>query len=186
MVKKFGKIFLVVILGFLVFIIGKFILVWNSVEVDHSLSQKTLFKSFDQQKQTSIWGSESEDIKTNDFKTKSDSISPAYYSCSITENPMLNVTFSVGDGFSGGGFQIDIFQSRYKISPYSYTDNVKLFDFLDTGEYYKVLDNKLILDKESYQKGDSIFGYTELKVQRRYGPEKYIEEGKGYFKGKVN
>ncbi|WP_276835890.1 hypothetical protein, partial [Chryseobacterium cucumeris] len=66
MVKKFGKIFLVVILGFLVFIIGKFILVWNSVEVDHSLSQKPLFKSFDQQKQTSIWGSESEDIKTND------------------------------------------------------------------------------------------------------------------------
>ena len=57
---------------------------------------------------------------------------------------------------------------------------------MDTGEYYKVLDSKLILDKESYQKGDSIFGYTELKVQRRYGPEKYIEEGKGYFKGKVN
>ena len=66
---------------------------------------------------TSIWGSESEDIKTNDFKTKSDSISPAYYSCSITENPMLNVTFSVGDGFSGGGFQIDIFKADIKSLP---------------------------------------------------------------------
>ncbi|WP_114820410.1 hypothetical protein [Chryseobacterium sp. KLBC 52] len=186
MIKKTGKIALIIILGFLVFITGKFFLEWKSVEVDHSLSQKPLFKAFNKQKQATIWSQEGEDAKTNDFKITSDSTSFEYYSCYINRNPALNITFSVGDGFSGGGYQIDILQNRYKVSPYSYTDNIKPLDFLNTGEYYKVLDSKLILNKESYEKGDSIFGYTELKIQEGYGPGKYIVEGKGYFKGKVN
>ncbi|RQO38291.1 hypothetical protein DBR39_15610 [Chryseobacterium sp. KBW03] len=186
MIKKIGKILIIIVLGLLVFIIGKFLLVWDGVEVDHSLSKRSLFKTFDRQKQETIWSKRG--IKSNDFKTKmeTDSLSPEYYECAIHKNPILTVRLYVGDGFSGGGFQIDILQNRYKISPYSYTDNIKPFDFLDTGEYYKVLDSKLILDKESYKEGDSIFGYTELKVQRRYGPEKYTVEGKGYFKGIVN
>ena len=167
--KKAGRIVLVVVLGFLVFTAGKFFLVWESVEVDPGLSQKPLFKTFDKQKQANLWGEDSEeDIKTNDFKTKSDTISPEYYSCYINKKPILNVIFSVGDGFSGGGYQIDILQNRYKISPYSYTDNIRPLDFLDTGESYKILESKLILDQETYKKGDRIFGYCELKVQRGY------------------
>ncbi|SIQ91752.1 hypothetical protein [Chryseobacterium sp. RU33C] len=186
MIKRIGKIILIIILGSLVFITGKFLLVWKSVEIDHSLSQKPIFKAFNQQKQATLWSQKGEDHKTNDFKITSDNTSFEYYSCYINRNPTLKITFSVGDGFSGGGYQIDILQNRYKVSPYSYTDNIKPFDFLNTGEYYKVLDSKVVLDKESYQKGDSIFGYTELKIQEGYGPRKYIEEGKGYFKGKVN
>ncbi|MGX5683706.1 hypothetical protein ACWKWW_04025 [Chryseobacterium cucumeris] len=186
MIKRIGKIILIIILGSLVFITGKFLLVWKSVEIDHSLSQKPIFKAFNQQKQATLWSQKGEDRKTNDFKLTSDNTSFEYYSCYINRNPTLNITFSVGDGFSGGGYQIDILQNRYKVSPYSYTDNIKPFDFLNTGEYYKVLDSKVVLDKESYQKGDSIFGYTELKIQEGYGLRKYIEEGKGYFKGKVN
>ncbi|WPO91936.1 hypothetical protein [Chryseobacterium sp. YR459] len=186
MIKKIGKILLIIILGFLVFITGKFLLVWKSVEVDHSLSQKPIFKAFNKQKQATIWSQEGEDAKTNDFKITSDSTSFEFYSCYINRNPTLNITFSVGDGFSGGGYQIDILQNRYKVSPYSYTDNIKPFDFQNTGEYYKVLDSKLILNQESYQKGDSMFGYTELKIQEGYGLGKHIVEAKGYFKGKVN
>lgn len=188
MIKKFkktGKIFLIVILGYLLFHVGKFFLVWDSVEVNHQLGNKPLFKSFDHQKKATLWETEGENIKTNNFKTKSDSITPEYYSCHINKSPLLHVTFSVGDGYSGGGYQIDIFQNRYKIAPYSYTDNKKIFDFLDT-ESYKILSSKLILNQESYKKGDSLFGYGELKVQMGYGPEKYIDEGKGYFKGIVN
>ncbi|WP_454047272.1 hypothetical protein [Chryseobacterium sp. Marseille-Q8038] len=186
MIKRIGKILLIIVLGFSVFIIGKFFLVWNSVEVDNNLDQKALFKAFDTQKQQTLW--DTGDIKSNDFKvkTKTDDLSPEYYWCSIHKDPILTVRLYAGDGFSGGGYEITILQNRYKISPYSYTDTIKPFDFLNTEEYYKVLDTKLILNKESYQKGDSIFGYTELKIQEGYGPEKYIVEGKGYFKGKVN
>jgi len=186
MIKKIGKISLIIVLGFLVFIIGKFLLVWNSVEIDNSLSQKHLFKAFDTQKQQTLW--DTEDIKSNDFKVKTETndLSPEIYWCSIHKDPILTVRLYAGDGYSGGGYEINILQNRYKISPYSYTDNIKPFDFLNTEEYYKVLDTKLILNKESYQKGDSIFGYTELKIQEGYGPEKYIVEGKGYFKGIVN
>lgn len=184
--KKAGKVLLIVILGFLLFLAGKFLLVWNSVEFDNSLSHKTIFKSFNQQKQASLLQAESEEIKTNNFRVKYDSFSPEYFGCSIHKDPLLKVTFFVGDGFSGGGYQIDVIQNRYKVSPYSYTDNIKPFDFLDTGEYYKVLDSKLILNKDSYKKGDSLFGYAELTIQRGYGPQKQIEEGKGYFRGIVN
>lgn len=186
MIKKIGRYLLIIVLGFLVFMTAKFFWVWDRVEIDHSLSQKPLFKEFDQQKQANLLSSESEDIKTNTFKMESDSIGFEYYRCYISKDPILNVRFSAGDGFSGGGFQIDIVQNRYKISTYSYTDNIKPLDFLYTGEYYKVLDSKLILDKEGYSTGDSIFGYIELRIQRGYGPQKYIQEGKGYFKGKVN
>ncbi|MGH1519344.1 hypothetical protein [Chryseobacterium sp. JK1] len=186
MVRKLGKVLLVIILGCFLFMAGKFLLIWNSVEVDNSLSHKTIFKTFNQQKQASLWHTKSKETKTNNFRVKYDSLSPKYFDCYIYKDPLLKITFSVGDGFSGGGYQIDIIQNRYKVSLYSYTDIIKPFDFLNTEEAYKVLKSRLILDKDSYKKGDSLFGYAELTIQRGYGHQKQIEEGKGYFKGIVN
>lgn len=52
------------------------------------------------------------------------------------------------------------------------------FDFLHE-DYYKILSSKVILDKALYKKGDSIFGFTELEVLKRYGPENILKKGKG-------
>ncbi len=59
-----------------------------------------------------------------------------------------------------------------------------MFDFLETGGYYKVLDNKLILNNATYKKGDSIFGYAEIKIQRGYGtqPKNIQKKEKGILK----
>ncbi|MDF2554022.1 MAG: hypothetical protein K0R36_3476 [Chryseobacterium sp.] len=185
-IKKIGKFLLVAVILGIIFSLGKYFLIWNKVEIDNHLSKKILFKDFNHQKQQYIDGGDSEEIKTNNFRTKIDSLSTESYSSNISNNNFsLEIKLLKGDGFSGGGYSINIINNRYKISSYHYTDNHRPFDFMNE-EYYKIIDSKVILDKDSYKKGDSIFGYTQLKVQKRYGPEKYFEEGEGYFKGIVN
>ena len=186
-IKRIGKFLLIAITIGIIFSLGKYFFSWDKIEIDTSLSKKTLFKDFNHQKQQYIDGGDSEEIKTNNFKVKIDSLSTESYSYNIKDKTFfLEIQLFTGDGFSGGGYNINIINNRYKLFPYHYTDNVKPFNFFEGEDYYKVLNKKLILNKDSYKKGDSIFGYIELKIQKRYGSEKYFEEGRGYFKGIVN
>ncbi|MCU7618017.1 hypothetical protein NZ698_12475 [Chryseobacterium sp. PBS4-4] len=185
-IKRLGKFLVVAVIIGIVFILGKYFLFWHKVEIDNHLSKKTLFRDFNHQKQQYIDGGDSEEIKTNNFRVKIDSLLTESYNSNISYNGFtLEIKLSTGDGFSGGGYSINIINNRYTISTDHYTDNHRPFDFMNE-EYYKIIDSKVILDKDSYKKGDSIFGYTKLRVQKRYGPEKYFEEGEGYFKGIVN
>ncbi|WP_073291712.1 hypothetical protein [Chryseobacterium polytrichastri] len=183
------RIFMYILIGVLsipIFVIAYFYITWKSIIIDENLPKQAIYKTFDHQKQESIFGGESDKNKTNNFRIKIDSLEGQYFSCSVYNyRPFLKIYLSIGDGFSGGGYDIDIVNNRYKLSPYYYTDVIKPFDFFESEEYYKILNKKLILNKDSYKKGDSIFGYIELKIQKRYGPEKYFEEGKGYFKAVV-
>ena len=184
--KRVGKFLLIAVIFGFIFILGKYFFIWQKVEIDSNMSNKTLFKDFNHQKQQKIFGGESEEIKTNNFKIKNVGYSNEAYHYNINNYPIfLEIKLFAGDGFSGGGYTIDIVNNRYTISTDHYTDTPRPFDFMNE-EYYKIIDSKVILDKDSYKKGDSIFGYTKLKVQKRYGPEKYFEEGEGYFKGIVN
>jgi hypothetical protein len=184
--KRIGKFLLIAVITGIIFILGKYFLFWHKVEIDSHLSEKTLFRDFNHQKQQKFFGGESEKVKTNNFRIKNENYSAESYRYNISKNPIfLGIELFTGDGFSGGGYTIQIINNRYTISPDHYTDNPRPFDFMNE-EYYKIIDSKVILDKDSYKKGDSIFGYTKLKVQKRYGPEKYFEEGEGYFKGIVN
>jgi len=181
--KQILKFIFIGIFSILIILIGYFYITWNSITIDKNLSKQTIYKTFDHQKQESIFGGESDEIKTNNFRVKTDSLEGEYFSCHFSNDPFLKITFSAGDGYSGGGYSIDIINNRYQVSPYHYTDNIKPFALFEDEEYYKILNSKLVLNKDSYKKGDSIFGYAELKIQKRYGPEKYFVEGKGYFKG---
>lgn len=183
--RKAARYLVILISGCLLFAAGTYLLAWKKVEVDPSLSIKPLFKDFNRQKQEYIDGGKSEGIKTNNFRVKADGSSAESYRYDIQDFPfVLQIRFSTGDGYSGGGYIVKILHNRYSLSPYHYTDAPGTFDFLND-EYYKILSSKMVLNKAFYKKGDSIFGYTELKVRRRYGSEKYFEEGKGYFKGIV-
>lgn len=183
--RKAARYLVIIISGCLLFAISTYFLVWKSVEIDPALNAKPLFKDFTHQKQKSIDAGESEEVKNNNFRVKADGSSAESYRFDIQDLSFcLQIRFSIGDGYSGGGYIVKIIRNRYRITPYHYTDNPRAFDFLHE-DYYKILSSKVILDKASYKKGDSIFGYTELEVQKRYGPEKYFERGKGYFSGIV-
>ncbi|NML71964.1 hypothetical protein HHL23_19495 [Chryseobacterium sp. RP-3-3] len=171
-----------------VFIAAYYCIAWKQNETDPHLSKNPIFKAFDRQKQKTLFVEQSEDGKSNNLIIKTDTdTGEEFYTCYINDNKLsLDIKFSVGDGLSGGGYELEIIKNRHQLSPYHYTDVIRPFDFLDTGDYFKILDSRLVLNQDSYKKGDSIFGYTSFKIQKRYGPEKYIEEGKGYFKGIVN
>lgn len=182
--RKAGRYLLVMIAGYLLFSAGRYFLIWKSVETDPSLSAKHIFRDFDRQKQEYIDGGEMDEAKTNDFRVKTDSLSAASYRCDIEDHPLsLQVRFSTGDE-SSYGYLIKITNGRYTLSSYHHTDAPRMFDFFST-EYDRILSSRLILNQDAYKKGDSIFGYVEVKEQKRYGADKYFKEGKGYFKGIV-
>lgn len=188
---KIKKLLLYIGIGIVsipVFIAAYYFIAWGPNETDPTLSKNPVYKSFDKQKNKTVFEEESEGGQSNNLIIKTDNdTSEESYTCYIDENNLfLDIKFSAGDGFSGGGYELKIVKNRHQLSPYHYTDVIRPFDFLDTGDYYKVLDSRLVLDKDSYKKGDTIFGYTAFKIQNRYGPEKYFEEGKGYFKAIVN
>jgi hypothetical protein len=183
--RKAARYLVILISGCLLFAVGAYFLAWKKVEVDPSLNITPLFIDFTRQKQEYTGGRKSEDLKTNNFRVKADGSSAESYRCDIQDLPfVLQIRFSTGDGYSGGGYIVEIIRNRYRISLYHYTDASKTFDFLYDDEY-KILSSKVILDKASYKKGDPVSGYAELEVQKRYGPEKYFEKGKGYFSGIV-
>lgn len=183
-VRKAGRYLLILISVYLLYSAGRYILVWKSVSVDPSLSAKQIFRDFDHQKQEYIDGGESGDIKTNNFRVKTDSLSTESYRCDIEDHPLsLWIRLSTGDE-SSYGYLIKITNGRYTLSSYHHTDAPRMFDFFST-EYDRILSSRLILNQASYQKGDRISGYVEVKEQKGYGAEKYFKEGKGYFKGIV-
>lgn len=181
---KAGRYLLIIIAGYLLFSAGRYFLVWKSVEVDPSLNKKRIFRDFDRQKQEYIDGGERDEVKTNDFRVKTDSLSAASYRCDIEDHPLsLDICFSTGDE-SSYGYIIKMTNNRYSISSYHHTDTPRMFDFVSK-EYDRILSSRLILNQAYYKKGDRIFGYVEVKEQKGYGADKYFKEGKGYFKGIV-
>lgn len=182
-VRKAGKYLLISMAGYVLFSAGKYFLVWKSVKVDPALNKNRLFRDFDHQKQEYIDGGERDEVKTNDFRVKTDSLSTASYRCDVENHPSsLRIRFSTGDE-SSYGYIVKITNNRYTISSYHHTDAPRMFDFFK--EYDRILSSRLILSQASYKKGDRIFGYVEVKEQKGYGTEKYFKEGKGYFKGIV-
>ncbi|MCT2562772.1 hypothetical protein [Chryseobacterium herbae] len=185
--KKIKKVFLFILIGIVaipIFMATYYFISWKRTEIDANLSKNPIYKTFDQQKQRTIFESDSENVKSNTFKIKvKNQTGEEYYACAIYDQKYnLEIVFKAGDGFSGGGYKIQNLGNRYKINHYSYTDNHSSHT---PEEYTKLLESKLILDKSSYKKGDPIFGYVRFKFQNGYGLEKYFEEGEGFFKGIV-
>lgn len=184
---KFKKGIILVLVGLIMIpfcLVGYYFMSWKSNDINKNLSKKAIYKTFDHQKQSLIFGGDSNETKSNSLKittgTKTDG---EFYTCTIYDlKNMMEVTFRVGDGFSGGGYKVHLLGNRHKVEHYSYTDNPSSELFKD---YSKLLESQLILDKDSYKKGDSLFGFIHFKFQNRYGPGKYFHEGKGYFKGIV-
>ncbi|HCA07422.1 hypothetical protein [Chryseobacterium sp.] len=185
--KKTKKVLLFIVIGIVsipVFMVAYYFISWRQNEIDPDLSKNPIYKTFEQQKQRTIFESDSESLKSNNFKIKvKNQTGEEYYTCAIYDQKYnLEIVFKAGDGFSGGGYTIQNLGNRYKIDHYSYTDNHSSHT---PEEYTKLLESTLILDKSSYKKGDRIFGYVQFKFQNGYGLEKYFEEGEGFFKGIV-
>lgn len=91
------------------------------------------------------------------------------------------LTIDQSTGFAGNSVYIYILGNRFKVEIDDYSDNVS-DDNSNKG--YKILSQKIILDKENYQINDSIFGKIEIKF--RDNKDNSINESSGFFRGKVH
>lgn len=172
--KSLKKGFLFATLGLLscMCLIGYFYIKWDKVGIDEGLKKNITYTTFKEEL--------NEIPQTTNLETES-IFSP--YKCSIYDHKYyLEINFRIGDGFSGGGYNIDVVKNRYKISEYSYTDHPSSSK---PEKSMKVIKSELKLDKSTYTKGEYAYGYLDFKIQHKYGSETYIDEGRGYFKAIV-
>lgn len=179
------RIFMFILIGILsipIFVVAYFYITWKSIIIDDNLPKQAIYKTFDHKKQKTFYVLE-EEPKTNNLKI-SDAEFPFNepYICNVyDEKYYLRINFQFGDGFSGEGYNIYMFENWYKLFDYSYSD-IKLNVPEDDSN---VLKSELKLNKSTYKKGDTIYGYVNFKIQKIRISENYIEDRNCYFKAIV-
>ena len=103
----------------------------------------------------------------------------AYYFPFFHADTLL-INIGSGNGFAGRGFIINYKDNRFYVKPYYYTctpskENVE----------YKLIYQKLILDKPKYKEGDSLYGKVDFKIIENNKYRKQEHKGEGYFRAKV-
>ncbi|QOW09868.1 hypothetical protein Q73A0000_05570 [Kaistella flava (ex Peng et al. 2021)] len=103
----------------------------------------------------------------------------------------LNISIGFSSGFSSKGFRILYHDKKYKIEPYYGTDNIAVFVDDNGKEVYEeppkhyFKNQKLVLNKTQYKKGDSIYGYVDFSSLEVGKDQNLNHSGKGYFKTKI-
>ena len=86
------------------------------------------------------------------------------------------------DGYTGNGFKISVFKKKYKVTYSSFSDAGPTYQ----NSSLKFIFSKLILNKKTYKKNDSIFRYVEFKCTDEKTYLKPVEYyAKGYFKTRI-
>jgi hypothetical protein len=94
----------------------------------------------------------------------------------------LQIDIGRGTGYGGRGFEIVCDNNQFTITPYYSTNVIKPFEPTST---YKTLQQYLVLNKEKYNAGDSIFGKVKFKIIEQDGEQKITHSAEGYFRSKV-
>jgi hypothetical protein len=167
---------------------------WDEVVIDPELSRASIYKELDKQKEmfsalekqdTSI--RRSSDVAYYSGQEKLDSQYAKFNNCRAFYFPKFHsdtllINIGVGNGFGGQGFIINYHNRKFYTEPYVSTD-VVYEDMIEP--VYKVIYQKLTLDKSGYKVGDSLFGRIDFKSIERDGLKSKEHVGKGYFRTKV-
>lgn len=124
-----------------------------------------------------------------------DTMSSKDYLCkAFYNNDTLIIRIGYNGMFGGDGFKIICKNSKFHILPYYFTDLI--IEGKETITNYDINQHQLILNKNKYTLGDSIFGYinfnlvenekTTFKFDKSATEnQKITHVGKGYFRGKI-
>jgi len=183
--KKTLKIFVVIFSFLIMFLIGVFFYFFNNkIVVDAQIKKDLAIKNLNNKILFSFYDNPKEKSVTTDFyfdeKPQNDTV---FYQCRFEETGILNtkiISFVFGDGFSGLKINVTKFGNFFRTDIENYTDNLNDSNL----PKYHVKKQSLILDKNSYNKGDSIYGKINLKVIEIQNQNKEYESF-GYFKTKL-
>ena len=167
---------------------------WGEVVIDPKLSRASIYKELDGQKEIfsafEKWDpsiSRSSDVAYYSGHEKLDSQHAKFNNCrafyfSKLHSDTLLINIGIGNGFGGHGFIIKYRKGKFYTEPYVSTD-VVYEDMVEP--VYKVIYQKLTLDKSGYEVGDSLFGRIDFKSIEKDGLKTKEDVGKGYFRTQV-
>ncbi|KXH82964.1 hypothetical protein [Chryseobacterium kwangjuense] len=160
-----------------------FIYKLDTVYIDSSIKGKAI-KELKRKKYLSFLDDNKKQVST-DISLGKNETDTVYWQCKINEHEIFKsiqkINFHIGDGYSGTNINIIKTSKKYITFIKDYSDNMK-----ENQKKYSIENQKLILDKKNYQKGDSIYGKINLKIQESVNKESSVYYIDGYFKGKIN
>jgi hypothetical protein len=167
---------------------------WDTAEINSAISQDSIYKELDKQpelysvierhyelmKRTSAVAYFSgHKINIQDDKYAKYNNCRAYFFHSDT----LSINIGIGNGFGGQGFIISYKNGMFNTEPYFVTDVISPGEVEPT---YKIVYQKLVLDKADYSSGDSLYGHIDfrsIEVDKNHDTTEHY--GIGYFRTKV-
>ncbi len=166
---------------------------WGKFTIDSKISKNEIFKKLDNEKEKfSAFERDTLMRKTSDVAYINNQ-NPSYdikkYSkinncrAYFWKKDTLSIKIGIGNGFTGRGFIILIKNNEFYTEPYYSTD------VIIEGEkksVYKIIYQKLTLNKLNLKIGDSIYGKIDFKSIETDNQNKVISHtGLGYFRTKV-
>ncbi len=167
---------------------------WGTAEINSAISQDSIYEELDKQpelfsvlerhddlmKRTSAVAYFSgHKINMQDDRYAKFNNCRAYFFHSDT----LAINIGIGNGFGGSGFIISYKNGKFNTEPYFVTDVIYPDEVEPT---YKIVYQKLILDKAIYLLGDSLYGHIDFRsIEVDHKQDTTEHFGKGYFRTKV-
>ena len=166
---------------------------WDNAAIGTNISNDSVYRQLDKENEifSALEKIESSMKRTSDVKyLPGKKINPGEYSNSKYNNcrayfhsETLSINVGIGNGFGGQGFIINFKDNKFYTEPYFSTDVIYPGEIEPS---YKIIYQKLKLDKARYSLGDSLYGHIDFKsIETDKENNKTEHFGKGYFRAKV-
>ncbi|MDQ6481927.1 hypothetical protein [Dyadobacter sp. LHD-138] len=167
---------------------------WSDVTFDNKISANPSFKKMDKEEFASSYNNENlkrtSDIKySNEILDRASGFatnySPVNYGCTAyfdDKSDKLVIDIGLHGPFGGSGFSLNYFNGKFFANPYKYSD-IPLEN--ETEPIYKVIVQKLTLDKSHFQVGDSIYGLVNFRIIEIKDKISIGHTAKGFFRTKI-
>ena len=167
---------------------------WDEVTIDQDISGDSIYRQLDKQVEIFDALEEHDSLmrRTSDVAYLSgfrinQGIDEYFkdYNCRayFLDSDTLSINIGIGNGFGGNGFIISYKDKKFYTEPYFSTDVIIVGE---AKPIYKIVYQKLTLDKPNYKLGDSLYGKIEFKsieTDKYFRKTEYF--GKGNFRTKV-
>lgn len=161
--------------------------VWNDTTFDATIKNTPGYIQLDKQKEF-FSAHEKQDStckKTSGVKYVSGNMNiEGYNNCRAWyhQSDTLWINIGIATGLNGTGFTIKYKNKKFYTEPYYWTDLITD----EPDPTYKIVYQKLTLDKSAYKSGDSLYGYINFKsIETDNNNHKTEHWGKGYFRTKI-
>lgn len=145
---------------------------WSEVDFDAKISSDPAFLKMDEEgfvslsdnpkiSKTSDVRYNKKDLNRTDNLNMDNTFKNFVCSAIFNHSDTLFIDIGLHSWFSGSGFVLSFFNRTFNAQPYSYTDIVLENQTRPT---YKILSQKLTLNKLSFVVGDSIYGSVEFRI----------------------